>query len=202
MQRNRSVTISRGNRKLGAIMNVSTEPIKCCPTGIPCAQGGCYALRSIRLYPQTRKAWAKNGRIAKTNPRSYFSQIAKIVADRKTLYFRWHVAGDILSIHYLHQMCRIAAQNPRTRFLAFTKAFHIVNEYENRRALPRNLAVIFSGWPKINIDNPHGHRIAWMQDGTEDRVPKNAIACPGSCEHCGTCFQLPRLRRDVVFQKH
>ena len=72
-------------------------------------------------------------------------------------------------------MCRIAAHNPRTRFLAFTKAFNIVNDYENRSTLPRNLAVIFSGWPGMKIDNPHRHRIAWMQDGTEDRVSKNAI---------------------------
>jgi Gene product 88 len=202
MKVNQHVTISRGNRKLGAIMNVSTEPIQCCPTGIPCAQGGCYALRSIRLYPDTRKAWANNGRIAKTNPKSYVSQIARIVADRQPRYFRWHVAGDILSVNYLHQMCRIAAHNPRTRFLAFTKAFNIVNSYENARALPRNLVVVFSGWPRMRIDNPHGHRIAWMQDGTEDRVPKNSIACPGGCEECGVCFRLPKLGRDVFFHKH
>lgn len=202
MKANQRVTISRGNRKLGAIMNVSTEPIKCCPKGIPCAQGSCYALKAYRLYPDTRKARAKNGRIAKTNPTSYFSQIAQIVTDRKPSHFRWHVAGDILNSDYLHQMCRIAAHNPRTRFLAFTKAFNIVNDYENRSTLPRNLAVIFSGWPGMKIDNPHRHRIAWMQDGTEDRVSKNAITCPGSCENCGICFRLPKLGRDVVFQKH
>ena len=104
-------------------------------------------MKSYRLYPDTRKAWAKNGRIARTNPKSYFSQIARIIANRKPKRFRWHVAGDILNVDYLHQMCRIAAHNPRTRFLAFTKAFDIVNEYENRSTLPRNLAVIFSGWP-------------------------------------------------------
>ena len=81
MQSNKRVTVSRGNRKLGAIMNVSTEPVRCCLKGIPCAEGGCYALKSLRLYPQTRKAWAKNARIAKTNPRSYFSQIASSVAE-------------------------------------------------------------------------------------------------------------------------
>jgi Gene product 88 len=202
MKANQRVTISRGNRKLGAIMNISTEPIKCCPKDIPCAQAGCYALKSYRLYPDTRKAWAKNGRIAKTNPKSYFSQIARIVADRKPPHFRWHVAGDILNVEYLHQMCRIAAHHPGSQFLAFTKAFDIVNEYEDTRALPRNLAVIFSGWPRMRIDNPHGHRIAWMQDGTERRVPKNAIACPGMCERCGICFRVPELSRDVVFHKH
>jgi hypothetical protein len=202
MQSNKRVTISRGNRKLGAIMNVSTEPVHCCPKGIPCADGGCYALKSLRLYPKTRKAWAKNARIAKTNSRSYFSQIAEIIASRRPRYFRWHVAGDILNVSYLRQMCSIAAHNPRTRFLAFTKAFRTVNAYENREALPRNLAVIFSAWPGVRIDNPRGHPIAWMQDGSEDRVPEDAVECPGNCETCGICFGLPKLRRDVVFDKH
>ena len=202
MQSNQRVTISRGNRKLGAIMNVSIQPVQCCPKGVPCAQGGCYALKSLRLYSQTRKAWAKNARIAITNPRSYFSQIANSIAARRPRYFRWHVAGDILNVDYLRQMCRIAAHHPRTRFLVFTKAFHIVNAYENTRALPGNLAAIFSAWPRMKIDNPHKHRIAWMQDGRENRVPQNAIECPRNCENCGICFQLPELRRDVVFQKH
>jgi Gene product 88 len=202
MQSNKRVTISRGNRKLGAILNVSTEPVQCCPKGIPCAKGGCYALKSLRLYPQTRKAWAKNARLARTNPRSYFSQIANSIADRRPQYFRWHVAGDMLNVDYLRQMCRIAEHHPGTQYLAFTKAFHIVNAYENTRALPRNLAVIFSGWPRMEINNPHGHRIAWMQDGTEARVPEDAVECPGSCESCRICFRLPKLRRDVVFQKH
>ena len=96
MQSNKRVTISRGNRKLGAIMNVSTMPLQCCPKGVPCADGGCYALKSLRLYRTTRKAWAKNARIAKTNPKSYFLRIANSIAGRKPRYFRWHVAGDIL----------------------------------------------------------------------------------------------------------
>ena len=202
MQNKKRVTISRGNRKLGGIMNVSIQPVQCCPKGIPCSEGGCYALKSLRLYPSTRKAWAKNARIARTNPKSYFSQIANSIADRRPRHFRWHVAGDILNVDYLRQMCRIAAQHPRTEFLVFTKAFNIVNGYENTGALPDNLAVIFSAWPGLRIDNPHVHRIAWMQDGTEQRVPEDAVECPGSCGSCRICFRLPKLRRDVVFQKH
>jgi hypothetical protein len=99
-------------------------------------------------------------------------------------------------------MCRIAEHHPRTQFLVFTKAFNIVNDYEHREELPRNLVVIFSAWSGMEIDNPHGHRIAWMQDGREDRVPKDAVECPGNCEHCGICFWLPKLHLDVVFQKH
>ncbi len=171
-------------------MNVSTEPVLCCPKRIPCAEGGCYALKSLRLYPQTRKAWAKNARIAKTNPRSYFWQIANRIADRKPRHFRWHVAGDILNVDYLRQMCSIAAHSPRTQFLAFTKAFDIVNAYENTRALPPNLAVIFSAWPGMRIENPHGHRIVgqslktrpnhatfilWRSDGSGLRLAKHFL---------------------------
>ena len=202
MQQDQRVCISPGNRKLGAIMNVSTTPVLCCPKGVPCAGEGCYALKAYRLYPATRKAWAKNARLATTDPINYFSQIDKIIADHRPRHFRWHVAGDILSVGYLHGMCEVAERNPRTHFLAFTKAFNIVNDYENSRTISGNLAVIFSAWPGMRIVNPHGHRIAWMQDGTEGRVPEGAVSCLGNCESCGICFRLHKLHRDVVFQKH
>jgi hypothetical protein len=129
-------------------------------------------------------------------------QIATRVAKAKPRLFRWHVAGDILSTDYLGGMCKIAAVNPTTHFLAFTKAFNIVNQYEADQALPGNLAIIFSAWPGMEFDNPHGHRVAWMQDATETRVPADAIECPGNCESCGLCYELPKVGRDVVFHKH
>ena len=202
MKRNQRVSISRGNTKLGGIMNISTVPRRCCPEGAPCATDGCYALKAFRMYPATRKAWAKNEPIARRQLDSYFAQIAARVAKSRPRLFRWHVAGDILSADYLCGMCRIAAENPHTRFLAFTKAFDTVNSYEDREAVPGNLVIVFSAWPGIQFANPHGHRGAWMQDGTELRVPKDALLCPGGCEHCGMCFELPRLGVDVVFHKH
>ena len=202
MKRNQHVSISKGNRKLGGVMNISTTPRRCCPEGVPCASEGCYAWKAYRLYPATRKAWTRNERIAKRDPDSYFAQIAARVARDRPRLFRWHVAGDILSTGYLRGMCRIANENPRTHFLVFTKAFEIVNRYEDREAIPSNLVIIFSAWPGMTFDNPHGHRVAWMQDGTETRVPENAIRCPGNCETCGLCYALPRLAVDVVFHKH
>ena len=202
MKGNQLVSISKGNRKLGGVMNISTSPGKCCPDGVPCASKGCYAFKAYRLYPATRKAWSRNERVARRHPDSYFMQIAARVAEHKPRLFRWHVAGDILSTDYLHGMCRVARANPGTHFLAFTKAFAIVNRYEEREALPGNLVTIFSAWPGMRFDNPHHHRVAWMQDGTETRVPEDAMRCPGNCETCGLCYELPRLGRDVVFCKH
>ena len=202
MKHKQLVSISPGNRKLGSVMNVSTTPGKCCPRGIPCASDGCYANKLIRRFSSTRTAWRRNEDLAKHHPDSYFSQIAAQVAKAKPRLFRWHVAGDILSTDYLRGMCNIAATNPDTHFLAFTKAFVIVNRYEVREAVPVNLVLVYSAWPGMSFLNPHRHRVAWMQDGSEVRVPKDAIECPGNCESCGMCYELDRLGRDVVFHKH
>jgi hypothetical protein len=201
MKHKQLVSISQGNRKLGCVMNISTTPGKCCPRGVPCSSQ-CYALKPLRLYPATREAWRRNENLAKHHPDSYFREIAAQVAAAKPRLFRWHVAGDILGSEYLRGMCRIAAANPATHFLAFTKAFEIVNRYEDREAVPCNLVLVFSAWPKMKFFNPHGHRVAWMQDGSETRVPEDAIGCPGNCESCGMCYELDRLGRDVVFHKH
>jgi hypothetical protein len=163
---------------------------------------GCYALKALRLYPGTRKAWHRNELLAKHHPDSYFKQIAAKVAEAKPRLFRWHVAGDILNGDYLGGMCRIAAANPGTHFLAFTKAFEIVNRFEDCEAIPDNLVIIFSAWPGMEFLNPRGRRIAWMQNGTETRVPADALECPGHCESCGRCYELPKLGRDVVFDRH
>ena len=202
MKHKQLVSISKGNRKLGSVMNISTVPGRCCVKGIPCASDGCYAFKALRLFPSARKAWRRNEDLAKHHPESYFMQIAAQVAQAKPRLFRWHVAGDILSADYLAGMCRIADASPGTHFLAFTKAFEIVNRYEDHEAIPANLVIVFSAWPQMSFSNPHGHRVAWMQDGTETRVPEDAIECPGNCESCGMCYELDKLGRDVVFHKH
>ena len=202
MKNNQIISLSRGNRKLGSVMNISTTPGRCCPKGVPCASDGCYANKAIRMYPGTRAAWRRNEQLAKHHPDSYFAQIGSQVAAAKPRLFRWHVAGDILGSEYLRAMCRIAAANRDTHFLAFTKAFNIVNGYEDHEAVPVNLVIVFSAWPGMSFLNPHRHRVAWMQDGTETRVPRDAIECPGNCESCGMCYELERLGHDVVFHKH
>ena len=203
MRRDEVVVISRGQRRTGDVMNISTVPGPCCPTGVPCVSGGCYVLKAYRRYPDKHKGWVRNERIAKSNPDSYFLQIAERIAKNKPHFFRWHIAGDILSADYLHGMCKIAGNNPKTLFLAFTKAHSVVNQYEDSgQQIPKNLSVIFSSWPGMNLDNPHGYRVDWVQDGTETRVPEDAIWCPGNCESCKLCYDPPKVGRDVVIPKH
>jgi hypothetical protein len=107
------------------------------------------------------------------------------------------VAGDIVSYDYLKMMVRVAEKNPDYRFRAFTKQHSIVAMLDRR--LPTNLGITISAWPGMPIVNPHNFPVAWMRDGREDRIPADALECPGKCDVCEICWGLDK---DVVFNKH
>lgn len=190
--------ISKGNSKIGKVPNVSLLPCKDCGN-VPC-KSQCYAAKALNYSPDARRAWSHNSRQARNNPTAYFNALADYLAKHNPAWFRWHVAGDILGQDYLNRMIKIARQFPGTRFLAFTKMHNL--DYSD---LPANLVIVASMWPTWG--NPDAVRssglpIAWMQDGTETRIPVDAIECPGSCENCMMCWNLPKLQKEVYFRKH
>lgn len=190
--------ISKGNKKLGGIPNVSLPPVWSCVKGIPCAKT-CYAMKSYRMYPNVKTAWNNNLALAKTNRDEYFRGITEYLEKHNPKYFRWHVAGDILDYNYFARMLKIAYLFPDTQFLCFTKNYKVVNEYsEFCNTYPMNLIVYFSAWPGREIDNPYNFPIAYMQDGTA-QVPEFTYECPGSCKDCKHCFETGI---SVVFKKH
>lgn len=192
--------VSNGNQKLGKIANISLTPCKACPKGVPCAKKGqCYALKAL-IYPKAAKNWADNLRQAKRNPAQYFAEITAYLERKSPKMFRWHVSGDILNQDYLERMKRVAIAFPNIKFLAFTKAHHL-----DFTGLPANLSIVASMWPGWGNENAvraQGLSIAWMQDGTENRVSGSAIECPGNCDTCGVCWSLAKRGLDVVFNKH
>jgi hypothetical protein len=189
------VKISSGNTKLGNMHNISLTPIKGCVNCQACKKS-CYALKAYKMYANTRKAWNGNLRLARKDRCEYFAQIYLYLMKHKPKFFRWHVAGDILDQAYLDAMIGVAIDTPQTKFLCFTKAHHL-----NFKDLPENLSIVLSMWPTMPIPAINLPK-AWMQDGTETRMPRNAIECPGNCETCGMCFALKKLGRDVMFHKH
>lgn len=189
------VCISPGNSKVGNVPNVSLVPCKDCGKDVPCRKD-CYALKAWRAYPSVKRAWQSNSRVAHVSPSAFFAAIRQYLVAKAPRFFRWHVAGDFLSQAYVDQCFEVAREFPTTRFLAFTKR----HDFDYSQA-PANFTVVFSMWPKWgDVDDPMPR--AWMQDGTETRVPSNALECPGNCEHCGMCWNLRSLKRDVVFHKH
>ena len=189
------IQISKGNAKLGNIPNISMRPGTDCGNCKFCYES-CYARKAYRMYPQTKAGWTKNGELAKRDPGTYFKLVRRFLNKKSPSFFRWHVSGDILNQAYADEMIRIAWDYPETKFLAFTKMHHL-----RFVALPSNLSIVLSMWPGMPEPESTLPK-AWMQDGSETRVPADAIECPGNCETCGMCWALPTLGRDVVFEEH
>jgi len=189
-----SATISHGNGKIGDVPNVSLLPIASCPKGIPCAKQ-CYDCKACRMYPTVRAARSRNWQAAQKDRDQYFAGIREYLQRYHPKYFRWHVGGDIPDQGYYRQMCKIARDHPETSFLAFTK-----NHSLDFRGRTKNLNIVLSMWPGWGDSRKRMPR-AWMQDGSETRIPDSAIQCSGHCDSCGVCWHL-KAGQDVYFMKH
>lgn len=196
--------ISNKNNKLGDIPSVSLTPIESCGNSSKCAKK-CYAMRSYKRYPTVRQAWDYNLRLANKHTNDYFDSIGDFVESTRPRFFRWHVSGDILSLKYLNEMIIIAVVDPNTKFLCFTKMYAIVNEHLSKGLkLPSNLSIVLSVWPELEFTNPHSLPLAFCQDGEKEQryLAYSHIECPGYCETCGMCFELNKLKENVLFFLH
>jgi hypothetical protein len=192
------VKISKGNRKIGKVWNVSLTPVLSCPSGVPCAKD-CYAMKAYRQYKQTKVAWDHNLRTYLADDVIYFGSIIDQLKSYKGKTFRWHVAGDIVDQRYLNGMVNVAKVYPRIQFLAFTK-----NYYLNFDDVPDNLIVIMSAWPGLHLPEvARKFPIAWLShDERIDSIAVEPFECEEMCESCGMkCFKLDRLI-DIVFIQH
>lgn len=220
-----SVSISKGNGKMGAIQSVSL------PSGItcrPCAcMEKCYAKRIERLRKSVRDAYQNNYNILTTEPDVYWREVeAAIMLSR---YFRFHVSGDIPDEEYLDRMVGIAKRNPHCEILSFTKKYEIINDYINKKymdsiagttihpqfydmsmvtklVIPQNLHIIFSAWVGLPMVNPFSLPEAHVRyrDGSTT-ASATAHECGGNCTECavtdGGCWVLQRGEQ-VVFNEH
>ena len=92
------ICISKGNKKIGKVMNVSLMPVKTCGNCKQCMLY-CYDIKACLQYPNTViDARMRNTVLLKRDRNEYFNRIENAIERRRTnKYFRWHVAGDILS---------------------------------------------------------------------------------------------------------
>lgn len=194
--------ISNGNNKLGTIANISLTPGRTCSKEAcrTCLNGGCYAMKSYRMYKNVRECWDTNTDLAlnaldvmEVDLMKYFGSM------NAPRFFRIHVAGDFVTREYAEMWARVAAANPNTNFLAFTKQWDIVRGIE----FPENFSLVLSGWPGTVIpeDLRALYSVAWLNDGSEE-IPADAIECPGNCSTCGVCWSLAKRHIDVFFNKH
>lgn len=196
------VSISNGNAKLGAIPSVSLPACVTCNPSAPCFKK-CYAAKLERLRPSVHNAYANNLQAYKSDPASYWLQVkAAAVCSR---FFRFHVSGDIISPDYLEGMVETANELPCTKFLAFTKQYHTVNEYLAKGGrIPENLIIIYSNWGAWKCENPHGLPVAEVIFKGECPADDWKV-CGGNCTECACrgvgCWELKK-GETIAFYEH
>ena len=197
-----SVTISRGNVKMGAVPSVSTLPFITCPGRCQgTCSGVCYAAKIANMRSSVLKSYARNTALAMMKPDLYWMGIRYAIAGSR--YFRFHVSGDILNVSYFAEMVRAAQDNPHCSILAFTKRYEIVNAWIDANGdLPKNLHILFSGWEDMEVINPHNLPETNVYD---DQPREEWLLCGGNCFECGCrgvgCWQA-RNGDVIAFKKH
>ena len=188
-----TMCISKGNRKIGRVMNVSLPPLMTCKNCSGC-KGFCYDIKACLQYPNTViDARIRNYTVLKKDRQLYFETIDHAISRRRTnKYFRWHVAGDIVDIDYFWRMCGTARRHTDFIFWTYTKNYNVVNEYcrlYGRDAIPENFTIMFSEWDGMPLDNPYNFPVftCKLKDGNKNHKPEyfdSLYKCPGNCDIC------------------
>ena len=183
--------ISKGNVKIGRVMNVSIMPILTCKHCSGCAWL-CYDIKACSQYPGTViDARMRNTTLLKRDRDEFFARIDDAMnRRRKSKYFRWHVAGDIPDVDYFDRMVENARRHPDFVIWTYTKHYEAVNEWVaahggTREAVPANLTVMFSEWRGMPMVNPYGFpefRVVFKDDADKPA----GHYCPGNCDICKT----------------
>lgn len=196
------LSISPGNKKMGAIPSISLPPIITCPKGVPCANK-CYAAKLCRIYGNVKRAYNNNLDLLNNDWKEYWRQAREAV--RVARFFRFHVSGDIPNAAYFKELVITTRQCTNSNILVFTKQYNIVNHYiDTFGALPDNLHVVFSEWGDLQPDNPHNlPTAAVIFKGTEP-APEWKI-CGGNCAACACqgvgCWELKK-GDTIAFYEH
>lgn len=197
--------LSQGNMKIGRIWNISLPMGQTCPSGVPCLKE-CYAMKAWKQYPNVRDAWKGNYAFFLADGPGYFEDIiAQLEKKRSVKLFRWHVGGDIPSMPYLEGMARVAIMLPKTRFYAFTKAYHLLEGVlDGAQPLPKNLTLIASAWPgwPMPARVARSFPVAYVRGAGAVTLPSDVKSCPGHCDRCPRHCALMKAGDSVVFDKH
>jgi hypothetical protein len=187
--------ISPGNTKLGKIPNISYSPPLTCK-GRTCLTDGCYAMKAYRRYPNIRTAWDINTQEWIYNPDYHRKVINDYLCRRKPRAFRWMVGGDVIDLEHSQCIVWLAGQHHNTMFRLNTKRPALFA----RKTIPFNLFISHSAWPGDKIRRGR-FPIAWVQDGSETRMPEDAFICPSDCSVCNFCFEGHK-EQDLIYHKH
>lgn len=184
------IHLSMGNSKMGIIPSFSVLPLVTCTNCGECSKY-CYASKGCFNFNGNIMNLAENTALVMESIDRVKDEINAFLNGTTILYryFRWNVAGDIFTVDYLQMMVDIAATNPWTTFLAFTKNYGLVNSYMDANEIPANLKIVFSRWDNAEVDNRHNLPVAITKIDDNTAIPENAFHCNGDCANCLNCWK-------------
>lgn len=202
---------TNGNQKLGkAIFNINLPPIITCNPEAPCFKE-CYGRKGHFAFSNVKDSMMNNLMAFVQNPDMFFEDIA--YQTKLSLFVRWFGNGDMPNAEFLAGMCKVARKNKNCHYLAFTKQYHIVNDYVAAgHKIPSNLKIVFSCWKDWIPENPYNFPTTWVRfpetgkKGQENYalnslIPKKSFKCPSNCANCQHCWTLKK-GQSVEFHKH
>lgn len=205
--RSNEICANNNNRKLGKACISVPFPVTVCNPEAPCFQK-CYAQHGCQGFANVQGAYYRNLRLYNNNADDFFEQLHYKIKWSGLPMVRFFDSGDYPDAEFLQRSVELAKQFPNVKFMAFTKKYHLVNEYlDNGGKLPDNYNIVFSAWDALwEVPNPYGLPVAYVKFKEErftPAIPKNAFHCPGresSCSMCGVCWN--RKVKAVYFDEH
>jgi hypothetical protein len=144
----------------------------------------CYAANMEKAYKGLRVNIQANGdmlssRILDTH------ELPRI----NELVFRFHSTGELMNEVHMVNFINIALDNPRTRFVLWTKRKDIVNKTLAKRSLPDNFKLIFSNAKVDSKDIKLPKHFTKIFSVYSKKNPVEAkINCHSKCQDCMVCY--------------
>lgn len=174
--------------------------------GSVCAD--CYACKGNYCFPVVQNAMRR--RVQEIQAKQWEHNIIAAIRTTKTVWFRWHDAGDLQSVEHLAKIVRIARTMPEVNFWLPTKEYGFVRQYLGtiEHWLPYNLTIRLSAHMQDNYKTPakYGKRWNFPISIVENKLQfSEAFQCPapnqnGKCADCRACWDKNVFC--VAYQKH
>ena len=187
------ICISKGNRKIGKVMNVSLMPVLTCHNCTECKKL-CYDIKACLQYPNTVIDARMRNTVLATYYRDEYFRLIDEACSRRRLhkFFRWHVAGDMLDMDYFKRVLTVCRNHPDFKFWTYTKYYGLINEYcdkYGKESIPENFSIMFSEWDGMPMENPYNFPVfsCKLKDGNKNRTEESfskMFKCPGNCDIC------------------
>ena len=157
---------------------------------------GCYAhLRGRYRFPIVQAALKR--RLSKLHDPRWVEAMVTLIG--KDQLFRWHDAGDLLSVQHLKNIFEVCKQTPNTKHWLPTREAKFLRLMDPE-VVPKNLKIVLS-------DHMNNQRVTptWWPYTSGVSTDHNQVTCPAAsqgnkCRSCRKCWD--RSVKRVIYGKH